>query len=111
MEDLRLRAFASGCHLAHHRVLGRVDDKVVRHDQVVGCCFESRSLVVRVLDLGEELAPVELNMNLTNLDFESIFFVTSASLLRIDKVSSISFAAMRLGTFEKDMKTNICTCH
>ena len=70
MEDIRLKAFASGCHLAHHRVLWRVDDKVVRHDQVVGSCFESRGLVVRVLDLGEELAPVELNIKLTNLDFE-----------------------------------------
>ena len=70
MEDIRLKAFASGCHLAHHRVFGRVDDEVVRHDQVVGSCFESRRLVVRVLDLGEELAPVELNIKLTNLDVE-----------------------------------------
>ena len=70
MEDIRLRAFASGCHLAHHRVFGRVDDEVVRHDQVVGSCFESRGLVVRVLDLGEELAPVELNTKMICLDFE-----------------------------------------
>ena len=40
-----------------------------------------------------------------------MFVFTSASLLRINKVSSISFAAMRLGTFEKVMKTNICKCH
>ena len=111
MGDVKLKAFARGCHLAHHRVLGRVDDEVVRHDQVVGCCFESRGLVVRVLDLGEELAPVELNIKIIYQDLECMFFVTSASLLKIDKVSSISFAAMRLGTFEKDMKTNICTCH
>ena len=76
-------------------------------DHVVGTGLKCSSLVVRVLDLGEEFAPVDLNeffygykMHFSeNKSFEMVEnCLTSASLLRSANVSSMSLAAIRPGT-------------